>query len=230
MTRTVSREDWTAERTALLEREKAHIRAGDALAKARRALPRVRVDADYRFGTARGQETLGDLFKGHAQLAVYHFMFGADWPAGCPSCSFWADVMNGTDRHLAARDTSLVLVSSAPYPALAAYRERMGWSLDWVSSEGSEFNRDFGATFSPEELAAGPVTYNYREIDTSSTELPGFSAFVMEDGAIYHSYSTFARGLETFNGAYGMLDLTAKGRHEGGLSFTQAWVRRRDEY
>ena len=229
--KTATREDWLSARTALLEREKAHMRASDALATARRELPWVKVEKDYVFTTEDGEASLADLFGGHGQLAVYHFMYGPEWEAGCPSCSFWIDNLNGVQAHLAQRDVRLVLISHAPLDKLLAYRARMGWSLPWVSSHGSEFNRDWNVSFTAEEIDSGNHVYNYREGGFGVTEAPGFSAFAKgDDGAVYHSYSTFARGLEHFNGAYQLLDLMPKGRDEGALPFTQAWLKRRDEY
>lgn len=225
----VGRADWLIARKALLAEEKAYLRAGDALAEKRRALPWVRIDKEYVFDTVRGRESLADLFAGKGQLVVYHFMFGADWLQGCPSCSFWADNFDGVDVHLAARDTAFRCVSNAPLDRLQAYRGRMGWRFDWVSSEESAFSIDFGATF-PDKRPGPFGGYNYADA-VWNDELPGISAFVrLDDGGIAHTYSTYARGVEAANGAYRLLDLTAKGRDEAGLSGTQAWVRRRDEY
>lgn len=227
----VTRAAWLAARKELLVREKAHMRARDELAAARRALPRVRVDTAYHFDSQDGRVSLSDLFAGRRQLAVYHFMFGADWTEGCKSCSFWADNLDGTQAHLARRDTSLVLVSTAPLARLLAYRDRMGWSLPWVSAGKSEFNRDFGVTFTGDELSSGEFTYNYVKGGFGGTEAPGLSCFLRgEDGAIYHSYSTYARGLDHFNGAYQLLDLTPLGRQEDHYSYPMEWLRRRDEY
>ena len=227
MNTTTDRNEWLEARRALLAREKAHTRAQDALCEARRALPVLKVATDYAFDTERGRETLSDLFAGRGQLVVYHFMFGKDWDEGCPTCSFWADNMNGVDVHLAARDTTLVLCSNAPLATLLGYRERLGWSLDWVSTAaGSRFSQDFGVTFD----GSNSEGYNYAE-RVPSGELPGLSAFVrLADGGVGHSYSTYGRGVESFNGGYHLLDLTHKGRDEGALAFTQAWIRRRDAY
>lgn len=230
-TRTVSRAEWRDARLALLQKEKALTRARDELAAARRALPRVRVDAAYGFDGENGPETLADLFGSRSQLAVYHFMFGPGWDAGCPMCSFWADNLAGLAPHLAARDVALVLVSAAPFYALDAYRRRMGWELKWVSSGGTAFNHDFGVSFTPEELETGDFEYNWKRSGFSGPEAPGFSAFQKDpDGTVYHTYSAYARGLEPLNAAYGLLDLMPKGRDEGDLPFSMAWVRRRDEY
>ncbi len=232
MTHTIaSREDWLEARRALLAAEKAHTRERDALAEQRRALPWVRVEKPYAFDGPDGRETLSELFAGRRQLAVYHFMYGANWEAGCPSCSYWADNLNGIDAHLAHRDTTLVLASTAPLATLEAYKKRMGWDLKWVSSGVSDFNADFGVTFTPEQLDSGDFSYNYRAGGFGGLEAPGLSTFVKDDDeTVYHSYSTYRRGLDHFNGAYQLLDLTAKGRDEGGLSYAMAWLKRRDEY
>jgi len=225
-----SRAEWLAAREALLLREKAHTRERDALAEARRALPAMRMTGDYVFQGPDGPESLRDLFDGKSQLLVYHFMYGADWDEGCPSCSFWADNLDGIDLHLAQRDTAFVMVSSAPYPALAAYRARMGWRFKWLSCAGNRFNSDLGVSFSAEELAAGTQVYNYRQGGFGGPEAPGLSAFLRKGSAIWHTYSTYGRGLDGFNGAYQLLDLTAKGRDEDGLPFSMAWLKRRDRY
>ena len=231
MTPTIAtRDDWLKSRLALLEREKAHTRERDALAAARHALPWVKVERDYLFDGPEGRETLADLFAGRTQLLVYHFMFGPDWDEGCPSCSFWADNMDGIGIHLAHRDTTLVMASSAPYEKLEAYRARMGWRLKWVSAVGPDFNRDMHVTFTPEEVENREGVYNYRKGGFGGLEAPGISAFRREGGAVYHTYSAYARGLEGFNAAYQLLDLTSKGRDEAGLPFTMAWLRRRDRY
>lgn len=225
------RDTWLNARLDLLEAEKAHMRAGDALAARRRALPKVRVDKTYHFSGPDGDVTLADLFGPHSQLLIYHFMFGADWEQGCPSCSFWADNFDGIDTHLAARDAAFACVSTAHYDKLASYRERMGWHFRWVSAAESDFNADFNVTFAPQELEAKSNVYNYRKGGFGGTEAPGLSAFErMKDGMILHSYSTYGRGLEAFNGAYHLLDLTPKGRDEGHLDWPMQWVRRHDQY
>ncbi|WP_172300386.1 DUF899 domain-containing protein [Pseudoruegeria sp. HB172150] len=228
MTAAVSRDDWTRARIGLLAHEKAHMRAHDELAAARRALPRVLIDASYRFTSERGGETLGELFDGRAQLAVYHFMFAPDWEEGCKSCSFWADNMNGIDVHLAHRDTTLVLVSSAPFEKLDAYRGRMGWTLRWVSSNGIDFGRDFGVSFPEAERVESE--YNYGSMTPPpQIEMPGLSFFAKEGEAVYHTYSTYGRGIEEINGAYRLLDMTALGRDEPP-GRGMGWLRRRDQY
>ena len=225
--RVVSPEVWRAERIALLAKEKAFDRARDALSARRRELPVTEVTKPFRFGTATGDATLADLFDGKRQLIVYHFMFGADWEQGCPSCSFWADNFDGIGVHLAHRDTSLVAVSIAPLEKLAAYRDRMGWRFPWVSSQGSDFNADFGVT-----MPEGPATpdYNYAPRAGAKGEMPGISVFLRDEGRVLHSYSTYARGLDMVNGAYHFLDLTPLGRQEAGLPWSMAWVRRHDQY
>jgi predicted dithiol-disulfide oxidoreductase (DUF899 family) len=225
--RIVSPEVWRAERIALLAEEKAFDRARDALSARRRSLPVTEVTKAYSFGTASGPVTLAELFDGRRQLIVYHFMFGADWEQGCPSCSFWADNFDGIGIHLAHRDTTLVAVSIAPFEKLAAYRNRMGWSFPWVSSHGSDFNQDFGVTM-PEGEAV--PDYNYAPRPGAKGELPGISVFMQEDGRVLRSYSTYARGLDMLNGAYHFLDLTPFGRQEADLPWSMAWVRRHDQY
>lgn len=226
----VSRQDWLAARKALLEREKAFTRARDALSAERRALPWVRIDKDYAFAGPAGRLSLGDLFGGKSQLAVYHFMLGPDWNEGCKSCSFWADNFNGIDVHLAQRDLALVAVSRAPLANIDAFKRRMGWTFRWVSSFGSDFNRDFGVSFTPEELR-GEVEYNYTRQTFPADEAPGMSLFFRDgDGTVFHTYSCYARGLDMLNGAYHILDLAPKGRDEGGQSYAMAWLRHHDRY
>ncbi|MGR8919719.1 MAG: DUF899 domain-containing protein [Gammaproteobacteria bacterium] len=225
----VSRDTWLAARRELLEREKAFTRERDALSAARRALPWVRVEQDYRFHSEQGELGLADLFGPHGQLAVYHFMFDEGWSAGCKSCSFWADSYDGTIAHLNARGVAFVAVSKAPLATLLDFRRRMGWTFDWVSSPGNAFGRDFGVSFTDEDLAAGNASYNYGQ-PAYLPELPGLSTFVREGDAVYHAYSCYARGLDMLNSAYQHLDLMPKGRDEDGLDFPMAWVRLHDEY
>jgi predicted dithiol-disulfide oxidoreductase (DUF899 family) len=225
----VSREEWLAARKALLAREKAFTKERDALSQERRRLPWVKVDKTYVFEGPAGTETLADLFAGRNQLLVYHFMFGPDWTAGCPSCSFWADNYNGAVVHLSHRDVSLVAISRAPLAKLESYRNRMGWSFKWVSSYGNDFNRDYHVSFTPAEQKT--ADYNYKAAGFGSSEAPGVSVFIKgTDGQIFHTYSCYARGLDMLNGAYHLLDLVPKGRDEQGLSYPMAWVRRHDEY
>jgi len=224
-----SRDDWLAARLELLDQEKDLNRRRDELAAARRALPWVPVDERYRFDGAEGERSLPDLFDGRSQLLVYHFMFGSDWDEGCPSCSFWADSFDGVGVHLAARDVTLVCVSRAPYPKLAAYQRRMGWHFPWYSSAKSTFNVDFGVSFTPEQQRDGG-TYNFRHVDHPPEEAPGISAFVLDDGRVFHTYSSYSRGLDSINGGYQLLDLAPKGRDEDDLEWPMAWLRRHDAY
>ena len=226
-----TREDWLAARKALLEEEKEFTRARDALSAKRRALPWVRIDKPYRFEGPGGALSLGDLFGPKRQLIVYHFMFAPDWEKPCKSCSFWADGFNGAVAHLAERDTALVAVSRAPLAKLEARKRKMGWCFPWVSSGDGDFNYDFSVSFRDEDLAAGTATYNYAAKQGTMKDLPGITAFVKDDGgAVYHTYSCFARGLDMMNPAYNYLDLTALGRQEEGFPFPMSWVRLRDEY
>lgn len=225
------RDQWLAARLQLLEAEKAHLRAQDRLAEQRRALPRLRLTKDYHFREADRSPGLSDLFGPHSQLVVYHFMFGSDWDQGCPSCSFWADTFDGIVPHLGARDTAFAVISKAPWEKLAAYKARMGWHFRWVSAAETDFNEDFGVSFSADDVAAKRIVYNYRSGGFSGREAPGISVFERaEGGSILHSYSTYGRGLEQINGAYHTLDLTPKGRDEADLPWPQAWVRRHDQY
>ncbi len=224
----VSHQEWLAASRDFLAKEKEFTRLRDELSRQRRELPWERVEKEYSFETPAGPETLADLFDGRGQLLVYHLMFGPDWEEACKSCSFWADNFNGIDVHLAHRDTTLVAVSRAPLAKLDAYRRRMGWSFRWVSSGPGDFNFDYGASSRPGEA---DMDYNFGTMKVGPGEMPGFSAFRRgDDGAIYHTYSTYARGVDMLNGAYHLLDLTSKGRDEAGLPFTMDWVRRRDQY
>jgi predicted dithiol-disulfide oxidoreductase (DUF899 family) len=228
----VSREEWLQARQVLLQEEKALFRAHDALKAKRRALPWVRVDKPYEFDGAKGKESLATLFAGHHQLLVYHFMFAPENDAGCPHCSFWADHYDGPGSHLGQRDTALVVISRAPFAKLDAFKRRMGWKFKWVSSGASDFNYDFNASFTPELIRSGRAMFNFAPVDPSSgmADREGLSAFYRDDdGAIYHTYSTFARGIDLLNTTYNFLDLTAKGRDEHPDS-TQDWVRYHDRY
>ena len=224
----VAHEDWIEARQALLAKEKEFTRLRDELAAERRRLPWEKVDKEYEFEGPQGKESLRELFANRKQLLVYHFMFGPDWEEGCPSCSFWADNFNGVDVHLAHRDTTLIAISNTSLDKINAYRERMGWTFKWVSSLGSDFNRDFNVTFTEEEMQQGEMYYNYRMTKFPASEGPGISAFIRDGADIYHTYSTYARGLDITNGAYHMLDMTALGRHEDGKGMF--WLRRRDQY
>lgn len=224
----VSHEEWVAARKALLIKEKEFTHARDAISRERRALPWEAVTKQYAFEGAGGSRKLADLFDGRSQLAVYHFMFHPDWDAGCPHCSFWADNFNPNVPHLAANDVSMVIISRAPYASLAAYRKRMGWTFPWYSSFGTDFNFDFGVSFTDEQMKAGPI-YNYQPAG-NDPEREGFSVFAKDDaGRIFHTYSTYARGIDIFNTAYNVLDCVPKGRQEEGRA-PQYWVRRHDEY
>lgn len=226
----VSRDEWQQSRLELLEMEKEFTRLRDALSAKRQTMPWVKVEKEYSFEGAIGSETLGDLFGENSQLVVYHFMFDPEWQAGCKTCSFWADNFSGAIPHLAARDTTMVVVSRAPVTKLNAFKERMGWKFKWVSSGESDFNYDFGVSFTPEMIAAGTGWYNYRRHEASG-ELPGLSIFARgEDGTIYHTYSAYARGLDIVNGGYHILDMVPKGRDEAGLPWSMAWLKYRDQY
>ncbi|WP_035983285.1 DUF899 domain-containing protein [Bradyrhizobium sp. STM 3843] len=245
---TGTREDWLAARLELLQAEKELTRQSDALAQRRQALPWVRVDKDYRFDTDEGPASLPDLFNGCSQLLVYHFMFGPDFAAGCPSCSMIADGFNGFAVHLAHHDVMLWAVSRAPLAKLKTYKKRMGWTFPWASSAGSDFNFDFNVSITEDQQRKGGTEYNYQPSPARSAadvppkaaqvastcgtdgatfmrDRPGMSAFVCEDGVIYHTYSAYARGLDGLWGSYQWLDRAPKGRNESGM-----WWRRHDEY
>jgi predicted dithiol-disulfide oxidoreductase (DUF899 family) len=253
---TGTREEWLAARLELFEAEKELTRRSDAVAQQRQELPWVRIDKDYRFDTDFGSASLADLFRGRSQLLVYHFMFGPDYKAGCPSCSSIADGFNGVVVHLENHDVAMTAISRAPLEKLQAYRRRMGWTFPWASSFGGDFNFDFSTSFTEQQQREGAVEYNYRrepalaesgigdaltkqgegpvaeiaagtgtDVATFTRERPGMSAFVLEDGAIYHTYSTYARGVDSLWGMYQWLDRAPKGRNETGV-----WWRRHDEY
>ena len=227
----VSRDEWLQARRELLQQEKRLTRARDELAAQRRQMPWVKIDKPYRFVGESGETTLAGLFGNHSQLLLYHFMYGPDWQEGCPSCSFWADNYSGTTEHLAARDIALAVVSRAPLQRLLDYRQRMGWQFDWYSSLDSDFNFDFEVSFTEEQLKSGDNRYNYRDGAAGMQELPGVSVFVRDpQGAVYHSYSCYARGLDTLNATYHHIDLTPRGRDEKDLAYPMQWLRRRDQY
>ena len=229
--KTVSRVEWLAARKAHLAREKEFTKLRDELSRERRALPWVKIEKEYLFTGPDGTESLADLFAGRSQLLIQHFMFGPDWEEGCPSCSFWADSYNGFVVHLSHRDVTMVTVSRAPLAKLEAYKRRMGWTFKWVSSHGTDFNRDFDVSFTPDEMAKGEMHYNYDIRPFRADEAPGASAFYKdEDGTVFHTYSCYGRGLDILNGAYNYLDLMPKGRDEDGLPYTMAWLRRHDQY
>jgi predicted dithiol-disulfide oxidoreductase (DUF899 family) len=225
----VDRSTWLTARRELLDVEKAATRQLDEVAARRRSLPWVEVDEAYAFDTHDGTKTLAELFDGRSQLVVYHFMMGPDWDEGCPTCSFWADNYDGTSTHLAARDTTLVAISRAPLSAIDAYHRRMGWTFEWVSSAPSSFNMDYGVSF-PDGYRDG-ATYNFAPVADPPEEAHGVSVFATDaDGNVYHTYSAYGRGVDLFNGAYQLLDLTPKGRDEDGLPWSMAWLRRHDSY
>ncbi len=248
--KTGTREEWLAARLELLKAEKEHTRHSDELARRRMDLPWVRIDKEYRFETDEGGASLADLFRGRSQLLVYHFMFGPDYKAGCPSCSAIADGFSGSVVHLANHDVTLTAVSRAPLAKLQAYKRRMGWTFPWVSSFGGDFNFDFSVSFTEQQQRKGSVDYNYRSMNVTPVlqaggkgpvaelgamtgtdaatylrELPGISAFVLEDGVVYHTYSAYERGVDGIWGMYQWLDRAPKGRNETGV-----WWRRHDEY
>ncbi|WP_295807974.1 thioredoxin family protein [uncultured Nitratireductor sp.] len=254
---TGTREEWLAARLALLEEEKELTRRSDALTKKRQELPWVRIDKEYRFDTDAGKASLVELFQGRSQLLIYHFMFGPDYEAGCPSCSAIADGFDGSVVHLANHDVTLMAVSRAPLAKLQAFKKRMGWTFPWASATDSDFNFDFGVGFTKEQQRDGGIEYNYlreppmantlagktmqewdgdnpvaltaamtgTDVPTFTRERPGASAFVLEDGAVYHTYSTYARGLDGLWGMYQWLDRAPKGRNEAGM-----WWRHHDKY
>ena len=226
----VSRDEWLEARKALLAQEKEFTRRRDALTAERRRMPWVRVEKEYVFEGPDGKESLSDLFAGRKQLLVYHFMFGPDWEEGCPSCSFWADNYDGLDVHLAHRDITLLAIANTSLENIDAYRNRMGWTFKWVSSLGTDFNRDFHVTFTPAEIESGEMYYNYHMTRFPSSEGPGISVLYKdESGDVFHTYSTYARGLDMLNCAYHMIDLTPIGRDEEGKG-NMYWLRRRDQY
>ena len=247
---TGTRKEWLAARLELLESEKELTRRSDELARRRQELPWVRIDKEYRFDTDEGSASLTDLFRGRSQLLVYHFMFGPDYKAGCPSCSAIADGFSGSVVHLANHDVTLSAVSRAPLAKLQAYKRRLGWAFPWASSFATDFNADFAVGFTEAQQREGGVEYNYRreaarrdtstsggdgesvfaamtgtDVATYTRERPGMSAFVLEDGVVYHTYSTYSRGVDALWGMYQWLDRAPQGRNESG-----AWWRRHDEY
>ena len=227
----VSPAEWLAARKELLRKEKEFTRLRDELSRQRREMPWERVEKQYVFDGPRGKETLADLFGERGQLIVYHFMFGPGWKEGCPSCSFLADGFDGVGVHLAHRDVTFLAISRAPLPEIEAFQKRMGWRFKWVSSFANEFNRDYHVTFSIEEQASGKVYYNYEMTEFPAEEGPGASVFYKNDsGEIFHTYSSFGRGLDPMIGTYNWLDIAPKGRDEDGLAFSMAWVRHHDRY
>jgi predicted dithiol-disulfide oxidoreductase (DUF899 family) len=226
-----SREEWLAARKNLLAKEKRLTRERDALAAERRQLPWFKVEKNYVFDSPAGQKSLADLFDGKSQLIIYHFMFGPDWEEGCPSCSFNMDHTDGALVHLAQRDVSFTAISRAPMHKIEAFKKRMGWKFAWASSYGTDFNHDYHASFTQEEIAQGKVNYNYDRVEFPSAEAPGISVFFKDGGGnIFHTYSCYARGSESVLNTYNYLDLVPKGRDEDGLYFPMAWVRHHDRY
>jgi len=226
-----TKDEWLAARKQLLAREKELTRMRDALAAERRALPWLKVEKRYLFDTPKGRQTLADLFEGRSQLAIYHFMFAPEWEAGCKSCSFWAESFDHIPVHLAHRDVTFLAVSRAPLEKLQAYARRLGWTFPWVSSAPGDFNYDFNVSFRPEELKSGRAVYNYAPLGFEETDLPGVSVFAKDgSGAVFHTYSAFARGIDALNVAYQYLDLVPKGRDERRGAEAVDWLRRRDEY
>jgi len=227
----VSRQQWIEARKAHLAHEKELTQARERLSEERRALPWVKVDKAYLFDGTDGKTTLAELFKGKSQLVVQHFMFAPEWNEGCKSCSFWADGFERMIPHLAARDTTLVAVSRAPLSKLLPFKTRMGWTFDWVSSAGSDFNYDYAVSFTPDDVKSGAKIYNFGTSGFGIEDAPGISVFYRDEaGDIFHTYSCFARGLDMMNVAYHYLDLTPLGRHEAGLPYPMDWLRLRDQY
>ena len=226
----VSEADWLVARKDLLTREKEFSRQRDALSAARHSLPWVKIDKKYVFDGPKGKETLAELFDGRSQLIVYHFMFGPDWEEGCKSCSFLADHFDGANWHLPNRDVTFVAVSRAPLAEIEPYKKRLGWRFKWLSSHGSDFNFDYHVSATEDEKAKGKMFYNYKMDELMSDEMPGLSVFYKnEKGDVFHTYSTYARGLDILVGTYNFLDLVPKGRDENPDS-TMDWVRRHDRY
>jgi len=227
----VSHEEWLKARRELLAAEKEFTRQRDALTRRRMAMPWERVQKSYQFEGPSGVLSLADLFEGRSQLIVYHFMLAPDWEEGCKNCSFWADNFNGIPIHLNHRDVTFTAISRAPLARIDAYKKRMGWSFPWVSSHGSDFNFDYGVSFTPEEIASGQVSYNYAKSKAYGAEMPGTSVFFKNgEGAVFHTYSSYGRGIDILNAAYNYLDLVPKGRDEDRLKFPMEWVRRHDQY
>jgi predicted dithiol-disulfide oxidoreductase (DUF899 family) len=228
---TVSQQEWIKARKELLRKEKELTQLRDELAQQRRNLPWTRIDKTYVFDDGQGKRSLAELFGPHSQLIVYHFMFDPAWSEGCKSCSLVADHYDPLIVHLAHRDVSMVTVSLAPIEKLLSFKHRMGWNFEWVSSLGSEFNRDFYVTFTPEELAQKTANYNYDYKPFPVTEAPGVSVFVKDDNSqVFHTYSSYARGLESILGIYSLLDFVPKGRGEDDLTYPMEWIRHRDRY
>ncbi len=227
----VTPKQWVAARRDLLAKEKEFTRLRDEISRQRRDLPWVRVEKDYSFETPAGKKSLPELFDGRHQLVIYHFMFAPDWNVPCKSCSFWADNLSGVVTHLNQRDVTMMAVSRAPLAKIQAFQKRMGWTFPWVSSGDGDFNYDHGASFRPQEVAAGKADYNFGKMTSSMSDLPGISVFYRDaDDAVFRTYSCYSRGIDMMNVAYQYLDLVPKGRDEEGLSHKMKWVRFHDEY
>jgi predicted dithiol-disulfide oxidoreductase (DUF899 family) len=227
----VSHAEWLSARTAFLAKEKEFTRLRDELSRQRRALPWEQVDKQYVFDAPSGKQTLGELFESRSQLVVYHFMFSPEWDEGCLHCSFWADNFNGIDVHLNHRDVTFVAISRASLAKIESFKRRMGWSFTWVSAFQNNFNFDYQASFTPEEIQRGAVFYNYSQTNLEDADREGISVFHKDQsGAVFHTYSCYARGIDMLNGAYHYLDLVPKGRDEDGPEGPQAWVRHHDRY
>jgi predicted dithiol-disulfide oxidoreductase (DUF899 family) len=229
-TKVVSHLEWLAARKQFLAKEKELTRLRDEVSRQRRELPWEKVEKQYTFDGPNGKVALNDLFGGRSQLIVYHFMFGPGWKEGCPSCSFIADQFDSIRVHMLQRDTNLVAISRATWPEIEAFKKRMGWKFPWFSSFGTDFNYDYNVSFSKAEIESGKNIYNYETSAFPSEEGPGASVFYREDGGIFHTYSSFGRGLDLMLNAYNFLDLTPKGRDEEGLPWPMAWVRHHDKY
>lgn len=224
-------EKWLTARLKLLREEKEFTRLGDRLAARRRQLPWVKITKPYTFDSPRGRVSLADLFAGRSQLLVQHFMFAPGWEQGCKSCSFMMDHFNPTVTHLKARDVTFAAISRAPLKEILPFKQRMGWDVTWVSSHGTDFNRDFNVSFTEEEIARGGVAYNYGQRDFPQVEAPGISVFSRDaKGAVYHTYSTYGRGVDVIMGTYRLLDLAPKGRDEDGMEYGMEWLRHHDRY
>jgi predicted dithiol-disulfide oxidoreductase (DUF899 family) len=229
--RVVSEAEWLVARKQLLTEEKEFTRQRDALSAKRRKLPMVKIEKEYVFEGRNGKESLADLFDGRSQLIVYHFMFAPDWDEGCPHCSFWADNFNNIIVHLNQRDLTMVAISRAPLKKLQDFEKRMGWTFKWLSSGGNDFNYDYNASFSEEDVRAGVKTYNFNTQAPFVTDHPGVSVFYKnKDGSIFRTYSAYSRGIDMLNTAYNYLDLVPKGRDEGSLESPQGWVDYHDRY
>jgi predicted dithiol-disulfide oxidoreductase (DUF899 family) len=226
----VTRDEWLKARQKLLKKEKEFTRKRDALSKRRQELPWIKIKKEYTFQGPNGSESLIELFDGQSQLVIYHFMFGPDWEVGCKSCSFWADNFQNLSEHLAHRDVNFLLVSRTSIDKIEQFKKRMGWTTKWISSLDSDFNYDFNVTFDKKELENQKAFYNYRFGTFPAEEAPGASVFIKVDEDIFHTYSTFGRGLDMLNTAYHILDIVPKGRDENNLPYTMDWLRYRDSY